>query len=43
MFSVSERVGEGLVPARVQVFINHFAFIELLSFNFELHIWITGT
>lgn len=43
VLSVSEGMGEGLVPPRIQVFVNHFAFVQLLSFEFELHIRITGT
>lgn len=43
MLSVSKRIGEGLIPPWIQVFVNHFAFIELFSFKFELYIRITGT
>lgn len=37
------RKREGLVPRRVQVSINHFAFVERFPIHFELHVRITGT
>lgn len=43
MLSVSERIGERLVPSWIQAFVNHFAFVELFPFKFEFHIRITGT
>lgn len=43
MLSVSKRMGEGLVPSWIQGFINYFAFIELFSFKFKLHVRITVT
>lgn len=43
MVSVAKWMREGLIPSWIQVLVNHFAFIELLPFKFELHIWITCT
>lgn len=42
VLSVSKRMGEGLVPPRIQVFVDNFAFIELFPFEFEFHIRVTG-
>lgn len=35
--------GEGLIPCRVEVFINHLALVEGFPIQFEFNIGIAGT
>lgn len=42
LVQVLHRQGEGLVPCGVEVFINHFAFVECFPIQFEFHIRVAG-
>lgn len=43
LIQILHRQREVLVPCRVQVFINHFAFVESFAIQLEFYIWVTGT
>ena len=42
MVLVPQGVGEGLVPVGVQALVHHFALVELLPFDLELHVGVAG-